>query len=151
MPSGVFLSKTELRGDKQRHGRVVRDVLDGGGAIALEISAGAFRVQSEHDSILRLCVSTWDFSTFWIGKGHNLGGGEALASPSCSRAWAGDPVGIFEVRRRTRPADMWTKVVLVARLNVLRAACGILVPGHPTCEPIDEGADDCTVSCFAIV
>ena len=59
---------------------------------------------------------------------------------------------IKSVSSKVNKADMWTKVVLVARLNVLRAACGIVVPGHPTCEPIDEGAaDDCTVSCFVIV
>ena len=39
--SGVIFTKEEMRGDEQRHGRVRRDVLDGGGATAHALGAGA--------------------------------------------------------------------------------------------------------------
>ena len=33
-------------------------------------------------------------------------------------------------------------VLLVARLSALRTACGIVVPGEPMCETVDEGGSD---------
>ena len=49
-------------------------------------------------------------------------------------------------------AELWTKAPPVVRLNALRAACGIVIPGEPACEPIDEwGTDSLTTSGLAIV
>ena len=62
--------------------------------------------------------------------------------------WLGDIVrdrGLqFEVvSSKANKADyLGTKVPPVARLNAVRAACGIVVPGEPACEPVDEGATD---------
>ena len=52
---------------------------------------------------------------------------------NCSRSWTAKVVSSM-----ANKADVGTKVFLVARLSALRAACGIVVLGEPTCEPIDE-------------
>ena len=45
---------------------------------------------------------------------------------------------IKAVSSKANKADLGTKVLVVARLNALRAACGIVVLGEPTCELVDE-------------
>ena len=64
-PLTSFSSKTELCGDEQRNGRVLRDVLDCGGTVILQNDSGALWIQSEHDTLLRLsgcagcCAESW--------------------------------------------------------------------------------------------
>ena len=54
---------------------------------------------------------------------------------------------IKSVSSKANSADLWTKAPPVVRLNALRAACGIVVPGEPACEPVDEwGTDGLTTS-----
>ena len=135
MPNDVTLATVELRGDEQRHGRVLRDVFDCGGATAHAVSAGSFRVQSEHDTILRLCGSAWDCAACWIAKGQGL---------ACGDAWVRGIVRdrglqIKSVSSKAKHEDLGTKVLPVAKLNALQAACGIVVFGEPACEPINEG------------
>ena len=95
----IILSETELRVNEQWPGRVLRDVLEGGGAVAFERSTGTLRVQSRLGAILSLGGSAWDCSTCWVGTSQGFGGEDAVAARNCSRSGAADQGGIFEVEK----------------------------------------------------
>ena len=123
----MTLSKTELRDNEQWHGRVPRDVFDGGGAIAFESSTGTLRAQSKHELHV---VTRWEAG--------DIGGEDAMSAIICSRSG----LQIEAVSSMPNKADSETNVLLVARLSALKAACGLVVLEEPTCETIDDGGTD---------
>ena len=67
-PTDVLFSKTELCGNEQRDGRVLRDVLDCGGTVTLENDSGALWIQSERDPLLRLSGCARHCAESWIAR-----------------------------------------------------------------------------------
>ena len=119
MPKGVLLAKAELLGDEQLHGRELCDVFDSGGGTAHAVSAGAFCVQSEHDTVSRLCGTAWDCAACWIGKG--------IKALAVKTLWLQELVRdrglqIKSVSPKANKADLVAKVLPVARLNALLAS-----------------------------
>ena len=55
LSTDTIFSKTKLCGDELRNGRVPRNVLDCRGTAALAVDSATFRIQSEHDPIMRFC------------------------------------------------------------------------------------------------
>ena len=49
---------------------------------------------------------------------------------------------IKSISSKANKADLGTTVLLVARLNALRAACGIVVPGGMLSESAEDENDD---------
>ena len=78
-----------------------------------------------------------------LGKSR-LGGEDATAARNCSRPWAADQGGILEGVQ----SGFEDEILPVTRLNAGRAVCGIVVPGEPTCETIDEGGTDGIGDCL---
>ena len=96
LPTDVFFSKTELCGDGQRNGRVLRDVLDCGGTVTLENDSGTLWIQSEHELVLRFCCCARHCAPCQTGESQGAGGEKVVVARGCSRERAKDQIDCFE-------------------------------------------------------
>ena len=85
----------------------------------LAVDSGTFRIQSERDPVLRFCGCARHCATCWTGESQGTGGEDVVVA-----------------------SDLGTTVLLVARLNKLRAACGTVVAGGMLIENVEDENDD---------
>ena len=65
MPTGVIFTKTEMRGDEQEHGRMIRDVFDSGGVVAHAVCIGSWNRGRLFSLLMCLCPVQSTRSSFF--------------------------------------------------------------------------------------
>ena len=115
-------------------GGVLCDVLDCGGTVALENDSGTFRIQCQHHPFLRLGGCEGHCAESWTGESQGTGSENAMVARGCSR----EGLQIKSIASKANKADLGTKVLPVARLNALRGACGIVVPGEMSRDAVES-------------
>ena len=78
-----------------------------------------------------------------VGLGRSSGGEDVMVARSCSCERNTDRIGFFGTKgNKADKADLGRKVSPLAKLNTLRAACGIVVRGGTSSENVQDEYDD---------